>query len=190
MLHTATVLYRHWQWNFFALWRQKSDQKCLKFWHLICWSSEKPAKAPFTKTKISILWTVQCTEIVFQQKEKMESSRSNPDVWPCYSVFMCHHTTTSQTLQITPDISHPPGDLKKFNILNILSKFIKFYCRTKGGWKVWKVGFFSISVLTLQLTNLFVLLEGWEVSRTELEKWIYFSLFSPNLSTAIHTYRD
>ena len=110
---TCTVLYRHWQWNFFALWRQTSDQKCLKFWHLICWSSEKPAKAPFTKTKISILWTVQCTEIVFQQKEKMESSRSNPDVWPCYSVFMCHHTTTSQTLQITPDISHPPGDLKK-----------------------------------------------------------------------------
>ena len=79
---------------------------------------------------------------------------------------------------------------KKFNIFNILSKFIQFYCRTKGGWKVWKVGFFSISVLTLQLTNLFVLLEGWEVSRTELEKWIYFSLFSPNLSTAIHTYRD
>ena len=77
---------------------------------------------------------MQCTEIVFQQKEKMESSRSNPDVWPCYSVFMCHHTTTtSQTLQITPDISHPPGDLKKFNILNILSKFIQFYCRTKGG---------------------------------------------------------
>ena len=108
---TCTVLYRHWQWNFFALWRQKCWSKVSE---ILAFNLLKPRKnSKTTKTKISILWTVQCTEIVFQQKEKMESSRSNPDVWPCYSVFMCHHTTTSQTLQITPDISHPPGDLKK-----------------------------------------------------------------------------
>ena len=96
---------------------KNADQKCLKFWHLICWSPKKTAKQLKLKSVFwnmtTCLWTVQWTEIVFQQKEKMESSRSNPDVWPCYSVFMCHHTTTSQTLQITPDISHPPGDLKK-----------------------------------------------------------------------------